>query len=119
MKINIVCPSRYKINREKIRKIVNSFLQEQNLKLFENSAINIVFVGKNKMKDLSKKYKNEDEALPVLTFPVEEKIEDEVLLGEIVICYPVAVLMAAQKEKSVDKIIEFLLNHALNVLFKI
>ena len=85
----------------------------------ESAVLNVVFVGRNKMRELAARYKSEDEALPVLTFPIQEKIEDESLLGEIVICYPTAVLMAAEKEKPVDKIIKFLIEHALNVLFKI
>ncbi len=119
MKINITCPSRYKIDRKVIREAIGNFVKQKNLPLPENSVLNVVFIGRNKMKALASKYKGENEALPVLTFPMQEKMEDELLLGEIVICYPSAVLMAAQKEKTVNKIIEFLLNHALNVLFKI
>ncbi len=119
MKINIVCPSRYKINRAFIRKIIREYLDNKGIKVGEETVLNVAFVGKNKMRQLAARYKSEDEALPVLTFPIQEKIEDESLLGEIVVCYPTAVLMAAEKEKPVDKIIKFLLEHALNVLFKI
>ncbi len=118
MKINITCPSRYKINRDFIRKVIRDYFAQKELNL-ENITINVVFVGKNKMKQLATKYKNENVALPVLTFPYNEKLEDETLLGEIIICHPQAVLLAAEKDKPVDKIMKFLLEHALNVLFKV
>jgi ssRNA-specific RNase YbeY (16S rRNA maturation enzyme) len=38
------------------------------------------------------------------------------LLGEIFICYPQAVLLAAEKNKKVDDMMTFLLHHAIDNL---
>lgn len=73
--------------------------------------VNVVFVGKNKMRKLAVCYKNENVALPVLSFPYRDD-----LLGEVIICYPQAVLLAAERSKTVDQIISFLIEHALKNL---
>jgi rRNA maturation RNase YbeY len=115
--INIVTSSRYKINRQKIKLFVaNIFEKEQ---LSSQYSVNIVFVGKNKMKSLTEKYKNEKETLPVLSFPYNEKTgEEEVLLGEVVICFPLVVLLTAERNKRVDEMINELIKHGIENLLK-
>lgn len=114
--LNIVSSSRYKINRKLLRKVGNEFFLKNSIPI--NAGINLIFVGKNKMKDLAFKYKKEDEVLPVLSFKYNETVENESLLGEIFICYPQAVLLAAEREKKVDKIIIFLLEHGITNLLQ-
>ncbi len=70
------------------------------------------------MKEISSSYKNEDVALPVLAFPYKEQVEGERLLGEIFICYPQAILLAAQKNKKVDVTILQLIEHGISNLMK-
>lgn len=109
MMINIVSSSRYKINREKIKSIAQGL----------DHSLNIVFVGKNKMKVLTEKYKNEKETLPVLSFKYNENVgEEEILLGEIIICFPLAVLLAAERNKRVDEMINDLVKHGIENLLK-
>lgn len=112
--INIISSSRYKINRKKIFAIVDDFFTKKNIN--EVNIVNIVFVGKNKMKKLATTYKNEPVALPVLSFPYNEKQENNILIGEIFICYPQAVLLAAERNKRVDETINNLLIHGLENL---
>ncbi|MCX7955630.1 MAG: rRNA maturation RNase YbeY [Patescibacteria group bacterium] len=114
--INIFSSSRYKINKEKIKKSTDEFFLAK--KIEKNILVNIAFIGKNKMKYLSLNYKNENIALPVLSFFYNEKQEDKILLGEIFICYPQAVLLAAERNKKVDEIINNLLIHGLENLIK-
>ena len=113
MKINIVSSSRYKIERKKIRKVVSEILEKNKL---TNWTVNLIFVGKTKMRQIAKKYKKENVALPVLSFPYAEKIGEENLLGEIYICYPQVVLLAAEKEKTVLEMMKKILEHGLNNL---
>ncbi len=115
--INIVTSSRYKINRQKIKLLVgNVFEKEQ---LVSRYSLNIIFVGKNKMKSFTEKYKNEKETLPVLSFPYNEKVGDEeILLGEVVICYPLVILLAAERNKRVDEMINELVKHGIDNLLK-
>ena len=70
------------------------------------------------MKEISSSYKNEDVALPVLAFPYKEEKGEDKLLGEIFICYPQAVLLAAQKNKKVDVTILQLIEHGVTNLIK-
>lgn len=114
--INIKSPSRYKISRKKIKDFVTQILVNRGLPL--DWDINIVFIGKNKMKKISQTYKNENVALPVLSFFYNEKIDEKILLGEIFICYPQVVIMAAQRNKKVDNIILELINHGFENLLK-
>lgn len=113
--INIISSSRYKINRKKIRTEATAFLE----KAGETSGyvLNIVFVGKNKMKAVSQKYKKESVALPVLSFKYDEINEKgETLLGEIILCFPQVVLLSAERNKRVDEMIKFLIEHGINNL---
>jgi len=115
--INIVTSSRYKINRRKIRLLVENIYEKE--QVAPQYSLNIIFVGKNKMKGLTEKYKNEKETLPVLSFPYNEKVDkEEVLLGEVVVCYPLVILLAAERNKRVDEMINELIKHGIKNLIK-
>lgn len=115
--INIISSSRYKINRKKIKEIISDFLAKKNIDQ-EINIVNIAFIGKNKMKNIATNYKNEPVALPVLSFSYNEKQENNIFLGEIFICYPQAVLLAAERNKKVDETINNLIIHGLENLIK-
>lgn len=112
--INIFCPSRYKINRKLIKKEVDNFFGKKNFP--SQSLLNIIFIGKNKMKTLASSYKNENVALPVLSFPYNQK--NDGIMGEIFICYPQTILLAAERNKKVDEVILQLIKHGIENLFK-
>ncbi len=115
--INIVSSSRYKINRQKIKIFVQDIFEKEQINL--EHSLNVVFVGKNKMKIFTEKYKNEKETLPILSFKYNEDVgEKEVLLGEVVICYPLVILLAAERNKRVDEIINELVKHGVENLLK-
>ncbi|MFA6016606.1 MAG: rRNA maturation RNase YbeY [Patescibacteria group bacterium] len=115
--INIVSSSRYKINRQKIKLFVQSIFEKEQINL--EHSLNVVFVGKNKMKVFTEKYKNEKETLPILSFKYNEDVgEKEVLLGEVVICYPLVILLAAERNKRVDEMINELVKHGIENLLK-
>jgi rRNA maturation RNase YbeY len=116
MVVTIASSSRYKINRPLI---TNKSLEVLSLRgLAQNTSLSIAFVGKNKMRTISRTYKDEDVALPVLAFPFHETRDDMMFLGEIIICYPQAVLLAAQQNKRVDDVINWLTEHAIDNLVK-
>lgn len=114
--INIISSSRYKINRKLIRKRSDEFLLTKGVN--ENIIINLVFVGKNKMKDISNKYKSEDVVLPVLSFLYNQRENEKNFLGEIIICYPQAIMLAAQRNKNVDDMLMSLIEHGIKNLLK-
>jgi rRNA maturation RNase YbeY len=112
--IGIISSSRYKINRKLLKKSIENLMLEKGIG--ENNNINVVFVGKIKMKEIVKKYKKEDEALPVLTFKYDEQQSDGKFLGEIILCYPQVLLLAAERNKLVNDTILKLVEHGLKNL---
>lgn len=112
--VNVVCPSRYKINRQSIKSITNQLLLK--LEIASHYVLNIIFVGRTKMKTVAQKYKQESLALPVLSFAYDR--EKDNLLGEVFICYPQAVLLAAERNKRVEVMIETLIKHGIQNILK-
>lgn len=113
--VTIVSSSRYKINKKQIKHFAETLLSEHQYS--HTHALNIIFAGKTKLKTLAQKYKKENEALPVLTFVYNEESDNIKHLGDIFICYPQAVLMAAQKNKGVDEMILRLVKHGMENIF--
>ena len=115
--INLITTTRYKVNTNNLKKHAQDFLTSKTNS--DAYVLNVVFVGKRKMKELALKYKNEDVALPVLTFSYwEEQIKPENVIGEIVICYPQAILLAAEREKTVENMMKQLITHGIENIFK-
>ena len=119
--VKIITTSNYLVSRKPINHIVQELLNRHG---FEKEFINIVFVGTRKMRAVSHLYKQEDVALPVLsfsylgesgnkTFISPPSANSPTLIGEVLICYPQAVLLAAQRNKSVDYIIAELVRHGV------
>lgn len=114
--VSIITSSRYKLDRKLVRHIAQDMLVNHGYGA--NYSLNIIFAGRTKLRELAKKYKKEDEALPVLTFIYNEDSDEKKYLGEIFICYPQAVIMAAQKNKKVDDMIVFLVKHGVDNILK-
>lgn len=110
--INIVCPSRYVVNRATIKQVATDFLVKNQIST--RQTLNIVFIGTRKMREIARTYKKEDEALPVLAFAYHEiDHAGEQFLGEVMLCYPQVVLLAAERGKRVDVMIQQLLEHGV------
>ena len=115
--INFVSSSRYKINKKSLKVLVSEIISK--LDVSPDLTINVVFIGKNKMRELALSYKKEDVALPVLSFPYKEEVlEGESILGEIFICYPQAILLAAERNRKVEETILGLIKHGIENLIK-
>jgi ssRNA-specific RNase YbeY (16S rRNA maturation enzyme) len=115
--INIVCPSRYKINSRSIKQTITETLIEQ--KQPTRAVLNVVFVGTRKMRGIAKTYKHENVALPVLAFAYKElDLSGENFLGEIFLCYPQVVLLAAERSKRTDDMINLMVEHGLMNIIK-
>jgi ssRNA-specific RNase YbeY (16S rRNA maturation enzyme) len=115
--INIFTTSRYKVSRHSLSQFAQSLLEKQGL---DGHIMNIAFIGKRKMRGLASQYGHGDVAKPVLTFSMKDSVDEggAPLFGEIIICYPQAVLLAAEKDKSVDAMLEFLVEHGVGNLLK-
>lgn len=140
--IYIIDAARFKVDRLFVKEVVQRYLRAKNI--LESIDINIIFVGKRKMLYVATVYKREPEALPVLSFPylTEKKMlkrtnenshESELtqkdiaqqssttenqLLGEVFLCYPQVVLLAAERNKKVDETLQSLLEHGIHNLLK-
>ena len=116
--LRIITSSRYLVDRKRIRICVEKTYSD--LQIDATLSINIVFVGKNKMRLIASTYKHEDVALPVLAFPYRNdgEMSEEPLLGEIFLCYPQIVLLAAERNKRLDALIEELIIHGMKNLIK-
>lgn len=141
--IHIVDSARFRVNRSLVKTVVKEYLAKCGAP--PTLAVNVIFVGKRKMLYIATVYKREPEALPVLTFSYKTtkkmmhsarqidgdtigeiahhvtlptmEYEDN-LLGEIFICFPQAVLLAAERNKKVDDILTFLIQHGIDNLIK-
>ena len=114
--IQIHSSSRYKIQKKLYAKAAQDYLVIQGVS--EDILVNIIFIGKIKMRQIAKTYKDEDVALPVLAFTYNNEENEERLLGEIFICYPQGVLLAAERNKTVDITIIDLIQHGIRNLLK-
>lgn len=116
--IHIVAPSRYKVYRKQIAAYAQSVQSAHGID--PRAIINIVFVGKRKMMELARTYKQENVALPVLSFAYLDSfdVSEEPVFGEIIMCYPQVVLLAAEREKTIERVIEDLTDHAFQNLMK-
>lgn len=117
--IDIFSESRYSINREAIRQTLVKCLTENGVNRDVDLSVSIV--GERKMKLLHKKYMETAEVTDVLSFPLEgTEYPDNILhLGDIVVCYPVAVKQAGENNRLVDEEINFLVDHGCKHLLGI
>jgi probable rRNA maturation factor len=117
IKIEIFSGSGFKFDRELLRKEIEETVA-RNSEL-TNVEVCVSIVGERKMKLLHKKYMETEEVTDVLSFPLEEnsmpdfvRVPDGITrLGDIVICYSVAVQQAGPGGRSVDQEIAFLAGH--------
>lgn len=116
IQIPIFVESRYKVNRKKIKQAVNNILGKQ--EITGPVEVSVAIVGDRKMRELSRKYKNEDKTRNVLSFSLMEgeatHLPDDVLrLGDIIISYPVVIKEASKEEVLVDDKVSQLVEHGL------
>lgn len=136
--INIFESARFKLKKKWLMSTIQSYLDQRGVST--DLLINFIFVGRRKMLHIATTYKHEPEALPVLCFPyitnkrmifasdgatenqiaapqsVENALPNDNLLGEVFICFPQAVLLAAEKSKKVNDMMIFLIHHAIDNL---
>ncbi|OGH13273.1 MAG: rRNA maturation RNase YbeY [Candidatus Levybacteria bacterium RIFCSPHIGHO2_01_FULL_38_26] len=117
--IPIFVESRYKVNKKRIRGIVDGILKRHGIN--GPLEVSIAIIGDRKMRLLSKKYKGEDKTRNVLSFSLTEGdssyLPKEILrLGDIVISYPQVIKESAAEEMLVDDKIDQLVEHGLGHL---
>lgn len=118
--ISIIGDSKYPLDRDGLRAHLGKVLTSY--KLTENVELGLLVVGKRKMSDLHLKFMKLPGPTDVLSFPLSDPADnrpfvsspDGILrLGDIVICYPIAIEEALKKQVKVDEQIKFLAEHGL------
>lgn len=110
--IDIFCEEGFEVNNKKIREALEKRLREQGIT--QEVEMSVSIVGEERMKELHEKYLETYETTDVISFPLEGvNYPDDILrLGDIVVCYPVAVKQASENNRSVDDEIDFLVDHS-------
>lgn len=111
----ITSESRYLVSREKIRQAIKNLLISERL---DDVEVSVLIVGARKIHELNLKWRQIDKETDVLSFPLEEArdIRGILRLGDIVVCYPVAIKQAQAENKLVDDKINELVEHGLRHL---
>lgn len=118
--INILADAKYPVERARLRKHLEQVLAKH--KLVKDVELSISVVGKRKMSEYHKLYMQIEGAGDVLSFPLNDPGDERpfvsspdgiLRLGDIVVCYPVAVDEALEKQCKVDAQIQFLAEHGL------
>ena len=107
----------YPVSSAKIKTVLANFFTLQGIS--SNADVNVMLLGKRKMESLGKKYLSKNEPVHnVLSFASSESgakfisPPDNILhLGDIVVCYPVAVTEANRDGVLIDKKVIELLKH--------
>lgn len=112
----ISADSKFPINREKIKAAVESVLREKGIT--SDVEVSVLVCGTRKSKEIAKKFLSDDLPHNVLSFPLTDPaspkafptgknipdfsptFNDTLILGDIIICYPLA-----QEEANVDNVL--------------
>lgn len=107
VKVLISTDSRYPISRPKIKAAVEATLKER--KISSPVEVSILVCGARKSAQLAKKYLGDDRPHNVLSLP----LESFPILGDIVICYPLAQQEANRDNVLVDTKVSELVSHGM------
>lgn len=120
LKIEIQADSKFPVDRKLIRKRVGDILAEH--KLTDKTEVGIFVVGKRKMAELNKMYMKKNGPTDVLSFPLNDPNDDTpfvsapdgvLRLGDIMVCYSIAIEQAFEKQVMVDEQVVSLIEHGL------
>lgn len=115
----IFVESRYQVNRRKIKETVERVISDRGINT--PVEVSIAIVGDRKMRALNKKYRNLDKTTNVLSFSQTEGEgmvvnSDSLILGDVIISYPVMIQEASFENMLVDDKISYWIAHGLQHL---
>ena len=118
--INILADAKFPLDRVALRNHLTTVLAKYRLTDGVEMAVSVV--GRRKMTELHQVYMNLPGPTDVLSFPLNDPADDRpfmaspdgiLRLGDVVVCYPVAVEEALEKQVKVDQQVQFLAEHGL------
>jgi probable rRNA maturation factor len=120
VKINVTKQSNYPVSGVKVRKYLQKFFNEHGI--VSSAECHVSLVGEEKMLSLAKRYYKDNKLHNVFSF-VESEVkgfihnDDVMQLGEIIVCFPVALKEAKQEGKLIEeKVLELVGHSALHLL---
>ncbi len=96
-----------RLTQSSVQKVLRAVGKE--VQLPKDFSVSIVTVGDAEMQKLNKQYRNIDAVTDVLSFPYD----DDILTGEIVLCYPQALRQAKYKQAPIDRELAWLTTHGI------
>jgi len=117
--VDIKANAGYCFNRRLLKRKINQYLIDQEL---VNVELSLAVVGRRKMRQLNRDYRDFDDVSDVLAFSQEggnRTPEGKLILGDIVVCYPRAQEESISYQESIDEAIWDFVEHGLNRLLKI
>jgi probable rRNA maturation factor len=121
--VDILASSRYPVNRDRIRDMVRMVVVRE--QLTSDLVVSVMIVGKRKMREINRDFHGEDYATDVLSFPYTDPQSSRdagifvvppksvTILGDLVVCFPVAMERATEKQHLVDDEIDNLVEHGM------
>jgi probable rRNA maturation factor len=116
IKVFITKQSNYPVKSTTIKKKLAAFFEKSGI--VSDAEVSVAIVGEKKMLEIGKKYLKDDKLHNVLSFtPTETKKgfvfppDGIIHLGEIVICYPLAVKESGEENVLVDERVSELAEH--------
>lgn len=114
--VNIQADSKFPVNRAAVRLAVRQALGGYGLR---QAQVGVAVVGERKMKQLNQQWMKRKEATDVLAFPLDggfDELNGPLMLGDVVVCWPMAVKQAGEKNTLVDEEIDRLVEHGVRHL---
>src|SRR3989344_7866641 len=99
-------------NRKFFKDILDIGIEELQIK-DKNVEVSLNLVSEARIKELNKKHRHKNKATDVLSFPLNEKIESRLLLGDIFICLSFAKKQTKSENTSMEGKIAQLTVHGL------
>lgn len=121
--VEITADSKFPVDRKAIRERIAHVLQEKNVT--GKVTVSVSIVGDRKMQTLNKKYRQKDYPTDVLSFPTHDPSQDiddqgffqekgaGLVLGDIVVSHPQAVMIASRRNEMLDVIVGELVEHGM------
>jgi len=122
IKISVVKQSNYSLDLPPVKRRLKDFFVSRGI--VSDAQVSIALVGEKKMLEIGKKYLKDKNIHNVLSFTPDEARgkfvyppDGVVYLGEIVVCFPIAVSEAKAENKLIaDKVYELVEHAALHLL---
>ena len=121
IKVYVKKQSNYPVDTPALKKKVKEFLKKKGI--VSDSIVNISLVGEEKAKFIARQFLKDNSAHNVLSFTESERKgdfvypeKDVIYLGEIVVCYPIAVEEAKENEVLIDDRVYELVEHGVRHL---